>query len=215
MRFKISCEQFARLSKGAYVPGEDLGLDTAGHPLPVRPEFACVRLQNISGKSYAIVTCGIIMAVEYLGPTTEPDGAVNVPTAPALIAQCEAEQMFNSDLSVDYDPISGYTVLMSTLGYMFPGSARMADSGVWDTKDWRDRIDPPAKKSDTAFSFHGKWLARMASTAPSNIFILPEHVQRKRPVVVRDRIDKDWLGVFLVIQYDYSEFAELPDWWTK
>lgn len=214
MKFVISCEQFNRLSRGAYIFGEDLGLNAANKPHEVRPALCSVLLENYNGNCYAIVSNGVIMAIELLSETSEPNGQVAIRTDPALIAQCKAEMLFTADLVVTFDPATGVANVVSTFGFVYPGNANVGLP--WPGKTWHELLTAVQAKPEqaAAVTVSGAFMARLASTAPSGDFVFPKVVSRSQPVFVRDDVDASWLGIFL-LQRSNMLFATLPDWAKK
>lgn len=200
MQFVIPCETFVRLSIAAIQP------DEADHP---KANCRCVRLENRNGKTIAVATSGLIMVAELIGDTEEQDGSVHVIVDPALIEACRAEIAFSGNLTVTY--ADGWAAAQTTFGYMYPMNAAVEQN--WPV-EWRTLAPEAPKKSSGAFVFSAEALARMAKCSPSGFIVLPRHVDKTQPSVVRCRSDDSWIGMFLVKdgKDQTTEPATVPAW---
>lgn len=173
-------------------------------------ELRCVRIEQEGGVAIALASYTKMFVGECLTECGE-DGVVNVTIHPELMAVAEAEAEQSGKLHIQQLP--GWTIARGVVtGRMFPLNAELP--GDWP--DWRGLIPTvtPAK-SDGAFTFSGYDVGRMGQSAPSGVFVLPRHVTRGVPVLVRDLTDTNWFGVFLTRKDEAIKPAEIPEWLAK
>jgi len=205
--FIINADTYLRLSKIALQPDEQHTKD--GNVTPFDTSLRSVRIEQDGGVALAVATCGKLLAVECLSDCGD-DGVLNVTIDPKLIAIAQAELEQSGSLIIKQAP--GWTIARgSATGTMYPLNAEII--GEWP--NWRDLI--PARqpaKNNGAFVFDGQWIGRMGASAPSGIFVLPRCSNVDAAVVVRDTIDPNWMGVFLISDRENKqEPAEVPAWW--
>ena len=205
MQFQIPCDTFVRLSKVAVQP------DETDHPK--EPNLRSVRIEHRSGNVIASACNGKILSVEHVGTTTEPDGAVHVGIDPKLIEVCRDEIAYNSELMIAFE--AGWATANTTFGYFHPDNVAQPD---WlSGKTWRDIVpkETPTKANGT-LAFNAHEIARLGSSAPSGSFVFPRHIDKDIAVVVRDKNDDSWIGVFLVLDRGPTEKqadpATVPEW---
>lgn len=206
MEFRIACADFVRLSEASLRSDDEIDLRSQ------REFLASVRLEHINGRSFAVATNSKIMAIELLGPTAEANGFVNVTIADALLMQCRSESDFDSELIITLDPLSGWAVAMTTLGYMYPDNASLPGDLP---KHWRDIVPKELPKTNTGgFALYGEIIARLAASAPSGVIVLPKIVSRDVTMLVVDVLDPNWIGLFLTWRPDGAAtlYAEIPKW---
>lgn len=207
MDFTISCEQFMRLSRIAtnFKDGE------------TNEYFRSIYLEHKSGHSFAVASNMKLMGVEHLGATAEPDGGVNIRLDPHLIQQCEIEAPYSSLITGTYLPELGYAMLKTTFGWQLP-NCQLISNHVNHLKDWRKTVPKSIpKKPDGALRMKASEIAQLGSSSPSGRIIFPECISLDVPVVVRDAIDPNWMGLFVSTLTDDGNpptilAATLPDW---
>jgi len=198
-QFTISCELYARLA------GMALQLDEENP----RPALRCVRIEHRAGVALAVASNAFALAGEYMGALAEgePDAAISVTIDPALRAL--AEKYPDADLVINQAP--GWTVITTSDGIMFSGNGEAAG----DYPDWRALVpgDLPTKNNG-CFSFRGTLMARLCATAPSGTIRCARNIDMTAPTIVRDNIDENWFGVFMVTDnFGQQAFkpATIPD----
>jgi hypothetical protein len=216
MQFKIPCETFARLSIAA-VPLSDVP------PTSVIDELACVYLEHRKGQTLAIATNNRICAIERLGNTDQPDGSVCVTIDPVLVQQCLTEAQFDGELTIDVtdNEILRWAAAKTSFGYTYNGNAgRFPEVGTkfkhW--ADWRSILPPARKKQEPSgfLHFRAAHLEILAKASPSGCIIFPEIINTDEPILLRDSVDPNWLGMFMGVVEDSDEKqyepATRPEW---
>lgn len=196
MQFILPAETFVRLSKAAARPTDD-----------VRPWLACVRLEHRDGKSYAIASTSWVLAVEYLGDTSEPDGFVNVPLDDTLMA-CLA--MHHDDVVFEWFEAFG-VLTCPTFGAL--ALTAMEDREPMFTR-WFEIFPSTLPKADKGFLFiQAEYFQRLTDSSPSGCLAFPAVVDSSRVVIVRDVHDDNWCGVFLAAdKQKRASPATKPEW---
>lgn len=216
MQFTIPCEIYGRLARIA---------DTSTwrfKPEPL-PHLKCIHLEHKSGETVAVVSNRKIAAVQRIGKTDQPDGAISIIIDPSILAQCEIEARTDGELIIDVTNIPGfrYAQLRSSLGWAFSGNVGLffdTPSGLHDDwQTWRRILPPAASKKSKGFMY--LWceaLAQLAFAAPSGAIVFPECINTDEVIFVQDSIDTDWLGLFIGVGKDASErkfnAATMPKW---
>lgn len=193
MIFKLNADVLQRLFKISTPHGSTQFKDTQS-----------VRLENKDGVAFAIATNSRIIAVENLGETTEPNGAVNLSNDPGIVAWVHS--MADAELKFEW----------------YPGMALMFDTHLLpvvpdETRRWVEwsRIFPnelPTKPNGPLY-LDGDIIALLASSAPSGQLLFPKFIDRGQTTVVRDLYDPNWLGGFISdTKLAKTEYATLPEW---
>jgi hypothetical protein len=197
--FIISAETFIRLSSVALKADEN-------HD-KYAEVMRAIRIENHSGVSVAVATCGKLVAVECLAECDE-DGEVTVRIDDAMMTLAREEAKQDGSLTITQAP--GWTVAKGTVtGRMYPLNAEVP--GDWP--DWRGVI--PAmqpSKNNGAFAFGAEWLERLAHCSPSGVIVLPKFADLDTPVIVNDLNDTNWIGIILLGKQAGKIPAEIPDW---
>jgi hypothetical protein len=192
MKFTITCAAFCRLA----------GIPAFFEPKTdeeIKKQLSCVRLENKSGNVFGIATNQKVAAVEWLGKTTEKDGAVHIALNPDLIKQCTQEAAFDSFLEIIYIPEILQAGAKTMLGFVLQGNA--AAVGVPEHSplaQWRDWI--PQKmptKSKGAMYWNVDHIATLAAAAPTGKIVFPEFIDVDQPLIIRDVDAPEWFGMFI------------------
>lgn len=207
MNFTISCEAFMRLSRIAtnFKDGE------------TNEYFRSVYIENNAGHSFAVASNMKLIGIEYLGKTAEADGGINIRLDPHLIQQCEIEAPYSSVITGTHVEALNFATLKTTFGYELPG-CQMVSTDVNHLKDWRKVIPKSMpKKPNGALRMKASELAQLAAASPSGRIVFPECISLDIPVVIRDAIDPNWMGLFVSTMTDNGNpptilTATLPDW---
>ena len=197
-QFIISAATFIRLSSAALKADET--------HTKYETVMRAIRIENRGGVSLAIATCGMLIAIECLTECNE-DGEVTIRIDDAMMALARDEAEQDGSLMITQAP--GWTIAKGTVTErMYPLNAEI--QGDWP--DWRSIVPlTQPTKSNTAFILSAGWLARLTEAAPSQIIVLPRHVDASVPIVVGDKNDPNWIGVILPGKGD-NKPAEIPDW---
>ncbi len=194
MKFEIPSETFVRMANAAARPTDDL-----------RPHLACVRLEYRDGKYFCVASTSWIIAVEYLGDTTEPNGFVNVPTHAGLLAIPPGE-IFEFDHWPDFGVLTCANHPWITL-------EAVPDTEPMFTR-WPTIFPAVAKRVDNGFLFiQAEYFQRLADASPSGKLCFPEVIDSRDVVIVRDKDDPNWVGAFSPTdKLKQARAALRPEW---
>lgn len=200
--YTIKAETFLRLAHAALQPGEESKNKYAS-------SLRVVRIEQNGGVAIALASYGKIIVGECL-PECGDDGMINITIDPALMTLAEAEA--RQDGVIHINQVPGWTVARTIVTErMYPMNAEV----VGDWPDWRLLVpDHQPTKNNGAFGFHSEHIARMGRTSPSGSFVLPKCADKNVTVLVRDKDDPNWFGMFLttdpLTKQDFVP-AEIPD----
>ena len=209
MKFTISCATFARLASVAAFIEPDVDEE-------IRRYLSCVRIENRNRQAYAIATNLKVASIEYLGPTTEQDSAVHVMLNERLVQQAVSETPFNSIMEVVSIPEIAVASVSTMLGYAHQGNV-----GVFPDKSpldvWRQWAAPPAPASKGAMFWTVDHIETLVKASPSGKVVFPSFINVDQPVVLRDALNPNWVGLFLGKPSPLEPAvvpATLPAWWA-
>ena len=181
----------------------------------IKVKINTVRLENRKGKSFAIVSNGKIGAIEYVGETTEQDGAVHLILSESLMLQATLEAGSDHSMTLNTIPEIAISTLESTSGYM------ISDACYWwqDTplKDWAGWGVQPANSSSGIMYWNLNQVELLVKSSPSSKVIFPRYIDVRIPLLLRDYHNTNWVGMFFPAAPDHVEIttpAQLPDWWS-
>lgn len=209
MQFNIKCSTFVRLASicDFFEPYTDEGL---------KEKCKTVRLEISNGKMMAIATNVKVAAIEFIG--TVPAGlneVCHVVVDDTLLNQCRAESMINGILTINTIPQIATASATTTSGWAYPGNPCLwfDETPLNEWREWpdRDRI----KKSDGIMMWNLYHVEALLESSPSGKVYFPKFIDALKPIVMRDKDDPNWVGLFVPkpngdIQH---QEAELPDWW--
>lgn len=209
MNFTIDCDTFVRLSnvcKYFENPNE----------LDLKKRVNAIRLENVNGKRFAIVTNGKIACVENLGETEELDGAVTVALTEELLQQCRLDALFGASLIVTSIPELALATGQISNGTQLNGNiATWYDDNPLDR--WREWLpDETPKASKGSMFWNTMYIETLFNASPTGLIYFQEFVDVEQPIILRDYNDKNWFGLFLAAPQKpsiISEGATLPDWY--
>ena len=197
MKFPIPSETFVRMANAAARPTDDL-----------RPHLACVRLEYRDGKYFCVASTSWVIAVEYLGDTTEPNGFVNVPTHTGLLDNMRVE----TGLNVEFDWWSEFNVLTCAT-YPTITLEAVPDTEPMFTR-WPSIFPATLPRVDNGFLFiQAEYFQRLADASPSGKLCFPEVIDSRDVVIVRDKDDPNWVGAFAPVdKLKQARPALRPEW---
>lgn len=209
MKITISCATFARI---AQITGFfDLSTDPE-----ISKQLSCVRIEVKDGHAFAISTNQKIAAIEYIGATEEKDCAFHIKADKQLIDQCVKEIPFDSFLNIIYIPEILMATISTMLGYNYAGNAAdeiMPEASL--LKNWRTWFpDEMPKKSHGFLYFDTDHLKTLCQSSPSGQIIFPEIINTDFPIVLRDKQNPNWCGLFFGKDAELSDLkgATMPEW---
>jgi hypothetical protein len=201
MKFSILCETFLRLSNCAGVNDPE-------------PALNSVRLENSNGKVFAVASNRKIMAVEYLGETDEPDGAINIAVHQDIIDACEYSE--NQQRFITVNSWQEFGVATMNIGVFSPYALPFTNPDTFEPfRNWRGQFPTWLPKVDKGFVwFETEQLNKLGLSSPSGMIALPEVLDNTRRVIVRDIHDPNWCGVFIPYHPNNPNVkpATLPEW---
>ena len=200
MEFKIDPETYLRLAAVANALSAD-------NPNQV---LRSVRIEHRAGKVIAVASNAKFICGELLGECMD-EGAVNVSVDPALQDIAKAELAASGLIAVTVAP--GWTVARGIeTNRMFPLIAEVA--GNWP--DWRALVPlEKAKKSNGVIAFYGESVRQISDASPSGVIVFPDVIDITQPVVIRDKTDPNWFGLYLLTDKAGTQTfkpATVPDW---
>jgi hypothetical protein len=196
--FRIPCDTVARLANVV-----------AGLSDEIEPVFKCIRFDN----GVAVTTDRSFMAIEKIGDFT---GIFHMIVETTLIEQCRVESAFNGYLTITENESLKYAVGKTSLGYIHPNNVGFYPTSVTPFDRWRDVVlqsKEPASEAVGGMFWNVDGLVKLATSSPSGRVVFEEHIDTKRPSLIRDVYDHGWLGVFnpFTVEKSYQP-ASLPSW---
>lgn len=210
MKFEIKCATFLRLAKICEFFEPEC-------PMDERAILTTVRLEHYDGNAFAIVTNKRIAAIERIGSAPAGNGVAHVVLDPQLLAQCRAETFLDGSLIINTIPEIATAMASTSSGWNYSGNACY----WWDETpldDWRSwSPDEPIKKHEGIMYWGLFAVTSLLESSPSGKVYFPKYINCSKPVVLRDKHDDNWVGLFIPepFQSTQKESAELPDWWHK
>lgn len=199
MEFKIDPEIYLRLAAVSVQPDEE-------HKAVARS----VRIEHHNGKIIAIASNGKFLCGELLGECDD-EGAVNVTNDPELRKIAEAEVAASGVLLISQ--VAGWTVARGgETGKMYALNAEVEG----EYPDWRALV-PTTKptKPNGVIAFFPYVMKRIADASPSGVIVFPEVIDITQPVLIRDKTDPNWFGLYLLTDAPNKQTfkaATVPDW---
>jgi hypothetical protein len=175
-------------------------------------------LEISNGKVFAIATNVKIAAIEYLGQTVEKDGVAHVILDPQILERCKAESWMDGSLIVNTIPEIALGNLTTTNNWAFNGNAChwFEETPLNDWRKWAD--DKPAKISKGIMWWNLYYVESLLRSSKSGKVIFPQHIDTEQPVILRDRENPNWVGLFMADPTPYEDRviqpATLPEWWA-
>lgn len=209
MEFSIPCATFARLAR--------IGASSPINPDGSKPHYFSLYYEVKNGHAVVIGTNIKVAAVEYIGKDIGPDCAINICVDDALIAQCDIEKSFGSNINFVYNDMLKYLSVKTNLGYVYPGNALIQVQKENAFHKWRlwfpDKM-PTANKGNMFVQLDR--LQVLTSAAPSGSVVFPDFIDTDIPVVLRDQANPNWLGLFMPIgEKGAVSQPALPSWVKK
>lgn len=210
MLFHIKCATFVRLASIC-------DFFESHTPQEIKDKCNTLRLEISNGKVFAIATNVKIAAVELVGNSSEKDGVAHVIIDKAIIDQCRAESWFDATLSIQTIPEIAIATATTSSGWTHQGNAcHWFDETPLDK--WREWApDKTAGKSTGVMWWNLFYVETLLKSSLSGKVVFPEFINAKEPIVLRDRDNPNWVGLFLADPTPYeqrvTEAAVVPDWW--
>lgn len=212
MQFQIKCATFVRLASICNFFESHISEET-------KQKCNTLRLEISKGKVFAIATNVKIAAIEWIGNTTEKDGVAHIILDPAIVNQCKAEAWFDGVLTINTIPEIAIANASTSSGWVYPTNAcYWFDETPLDK--WREWApEKMATKSSGIMWWNLFYVEALLASAFSGKIVFPEFINTKEPIVLRDRDNPNWVGLFLADPTPYeqrvTEPATLPEWWNQ
>lgn len=214
MNFEIPAELYVRFSGVVKLMPINVSEDE-------RLTLKCVRYERRAGHVYAIASNRKIAAIQYLGLTNEPDGVAHIIVDDALVKQCKSEIPHNSTLQIVCIPELQAGSAKTKFGYAFPGNACVFPAFTQLDK-WSTWVpNKPLQASKKGMLWTLDLMEALNAASPSGRIIFPDVIDVSQPIMVRDKDDENWFGLFMGnCQKDTGEIYEcepttLATWWPK
>lgn len=205
MEIAISCDAYVRHSRVAkYLADED-----------ERQYLRSIFIERKNGKVVIVSTNAKIAAIEKLPDSIGPDGFCNLIVDDALIAQCQTETAFHSNLNIVVNDILKFATIKTTLGYIHVGNGLAPQPEHSEFVNWREWFaDELPKKTKGAMQASFDYLSVLAECSPSGNMVWQEFIDTSKPVIVQDIHNTDWVGLFLPRGKKNSNVtsATIPHW---
>lgn len=212
MQFQIKCETFIRLASIC-------NFFESHTPHDIKEKCNTVRLEITNGKVFAIATNVKIAVIEYLGQTVEKDGTAHVILDPQILERCKAETWFDGIVNVNTIPEIAIANISTSGGWVYPGNGCYWFDET-PLNNWREWVsDKPAKASKGIMWWNLYYVESLLRSSKSGKVIFPQFIDTEEPVLLRDRENPNWVGLFLADPTPYEDKviqpAMLPEWWVR
>lgn len=212
MQFHIKCSTFVRLAS----------ICSFFEPTTLeefRKQLTTVRLEARGGKIFAIATNQKVAAIEFIAfDPTGQNGVAHIVLDPKIINQCKAESFMNGTLSINTIPEIATAMASTTSGWTYQGNAcHWFEKTILD--EWRKWApDKMPSKSEHIMMWNLYHIQALLEASPSGKVLFPEFIDARKPIVLRDQNDPNWVGLFVPkMTNNNSDMpkvgAELPEWW--
>lgn len=174
-----------------------------------------VRIENRQGQSYAVATNGKVASIQYIGTTEHEDGSCHLKLTEEFIKQLEFESMISGTLTIQTIPECAASSVTSTSGYIFQDCSYWFDSTPLN--EWRSWLQNDAVEHKGFMYWDVFHIKSLLETSPSGKVCFPEIIDATRPILIRDKLDRNWAGVFLPqpnVTDKVAAAAVKPEWWT-
>lgn len=126
-----------------------------------------------------------------------------------LTNQANAEKPFASSVFVSAEKVS------TSLGFVYPGNpfVEAPQGKINEAFSWRQLFTVMHDKNHRNMFIDTERMRFMHACSPSGKIIFPNKIDTGKPIVVKDSIDDNWLGVFLARPNIGNQlFGNLPEW---
>ena len=210
MDFILKCEIYKRLISVTDYMKPSMGADD-------KERLSCVYLEYKDGHYYAVSTNRQLASVYYLGEINQPDAHAFVVRDDRLIKQCDFEMQYDSSFVFTVVPEIAVGTARTLMGWEMEGNCcifpEFSPQITW--RDWGFPDKTPQANNGVMY-----WdisnVTSLAATSPSGKVYFPQHIDVKKPVVIRDIHDDNWCGMFMADpcpeDKQVTKPAEIPTW---
>ena len=179
-------------------------------PSDPRNYLRSVMIEVANGSAFIVATDSRFAAVQRLGEMAGEFRACVV-ADDTMTLQAMAEKPFSSSLFISAEKVT------TSLGFTYPGNPfALAPQGkINELFSWRKLFQTAPEKSSGSMFIDMARMRFMLETSPSGRVLFPDKIDTAFPIIVKDAIDSDWLGVFLGRSEDAPQFyGSLPGWFN-
>lgn len=200
MTIPIPCDTITRLSN--LLPRHDADVDEIFHTF--RLDRGCV---IVSDRKFG--------AVEHIG---QFEGSWHIKLSHDVLMQCRTEAQFNGVLSVTPNQALGWTSARTTMGYNCAENIGVFPTEPTAFDGWYEKMVVPAlnpqPQGSGALVCYAEDVARLGATSPSGFIVFEQHIDTRRPTLLRDINDHRWIGFFHPRMSDglFHPPASVPSW---
>lgn len=168
-----------------------------------------VRVEKRGGQIIAVATNRKIAVAEYCGETDEKDECIHLKITPTLLEQIRVAAKNDSITTIQTVPEIALSTLQTSCGLIASDICHWFDETPLN--QWRTWF----KESDQTKGFM-EWdifhIETLIESSTSENIIFPEIIDSNRPVILRDRYNDNWMGVFIPSPTEGVKPAKIPDW---
>lgn len=163
-----------------------------------------VFIERRNGHAWIGATNAMFAAVQYLGPRPGDDGF--------LIVRNEGFTLEPEQHSVMDTPELGWCTID---GVSVPDAPIRSGEPMVTLKKWRSWFEfTPATAPGRSMFVGVDGLASLAAASPSGFVVFPQIIDARQPIIVRDRDEPNWIGVFYALPENglFIDGATMPEW---
>lgn len=208
MKFEIKCSTFIRLASVC-------NFFDPSTPVKDREDFMTVRLEKVNGRTIAVSTNRMVMAIELLPHfDLSTDEICHVVLDPQLVNQCKFDSLLDATLTIETMPEIALATASTSTGWKYHGNAcYWRDDTEFDK--WRDVIPKNnASASKHVMTWDMSHLQALFESSPTGEIYFPRYIDASQPIILRDAGDDSWVGVFIpsIDSKTRTVEAEMPKW---
>lgn len=169
-----------------------------------------VMVEVANGNAFIVATDSRFMAVQRLGEMAGEFRAC-VLADDVLTGQAAAEIPFSSSLFISAEKVT------TALGFMYPGNPFISAplGKINEMFTWRSLLQVKVENAGGTMFIDTARMQALINTSPSGRVLFPPKIDIAKPIVVKDAVDPDWLGVFLGRTEDAPlSYGSLPGWFN-
>lgn len=173
-----------------------------------RKYLRSVLIEVANGSAFIFATDSKFAAVQRLGPMSGEFKAC-ITVDDTMTNQAEAERHYSSSVIVTSFMVS------TSLGFVYPGNPFVAPpQGVFNKLlTWRDLFKPKGNGAGGSMFLDADRMKFLIDTSPSGCVLFPPKIDASAPIIVKDSLDSNWLGVFIgQSETSPALYGAQPEW---
>lgn len=179
-------------------------------PNDARTYLRSVFVESGAAGTFAIATNSRFAAVQKIS-NDDFGFAKGVTVEDYFFQQVEQESQFGGTVIVENERV------LTSFGFIYPGNPFIEPTQGQKNEfhDWRNWFEGGLSNfSQGNVFFDIEQLTTLATCSPSGSLVLPNFIDVSKPLIVKDPIEENWLGVFIArpeknMNFD---FGKLPEW---